>query len=376
MGGIKIKSRFENQLDAAKEINQLCEEMRIPLKNPELLEISNQQVQKKEKASQCNGFWWNKKKKKWQSQLRFSEGKLKYGVNFNDWRYAAKKWDELCEEMEISSQNSEISTMPTQKKQMKNLEQLFEEMRIFSRKIIPTQQSYQIKNLEQLFEEMIISSQNPEIYAMPTEPYQKRENTSQYKGVYWSKEREKWYVQLFLNAKRQYGGFFNDERDAAKRVNELCEKWGIPPQNPAISAMSTQQYQKREKTSQYHGVYWHAESGKWYANLSLKSGKKIYGGIFDDELDAAKKVNELCEGSKSPRKQNFSFVFLPPINSRYENHSHFTPEKNTVTFHYSTKINIVEINPKIIEGTNDVDASEIKKLMILVQTRMQKAHHF
>ena len=42
-------------------------------------------------------------------------------------------------------------------------------------------------------------------------------------------------------------------------------------------------------------MYWHAESGKWYAHLSLCSGKRKYGGIFDDELDAAKRVNLLCE---------------------------------------------------------------------------------
>jgi hypothetical protein len=43
-GKLTSTSYFKNELDAAKNINQLCQNMRIPLKNPELPEISNQQV--------------------------------------------------------------------------------------------------------------------------------------------------------------------------------------------------------------------------------------------------------------------------------------------------------------------------------------------
>ena len=42
--GKTSKSFFENELDAAREINQLCENMGIPSKNFELLEIPNKQV--------------------------------------------------------------------------------------------------------------------------------------------------------------------------------------------------------------------------------------------------------------------------------------------------------------------------------------------
>ena len=38
------KSYFENELDAVKRINQLCKNIGIPSKNPELPEIPNQQV--------------------------------------------------------------------------------------------------------------------------------------------------------------------------------------------------------------------------------------------------------------------------------------------------------------------------------------------
>ena len=53
--------------------------------------------------------------------------------------------------------------------------------------------------------------------------------------------------------------------------------------------------EKNEKTSQYKGVYWNHQSGKWIAYLSLKGEKLKYGGTFENELDAAKRVNQLCE---------------------------------------------------------------------------------
>ena len=35
--------------------------------------------------------------------------------------------------------------------------------------------------------------------------------------------------------------------------------------------------------------------GKWIALINLKGGKLKYGGSFTDELDAANRVNQLCQ---------------------------------------------------------------------------------
>ena len=53
--------------------------------------------------------------------------------------------------------------------------------------------------------------------------------------------------------------------------------------------------QKGSKISQYNGVHWHKNNKKWYAQIVLPGAKKKYGGGFKDELDAAKRVNQLCE---------------------------------------------------------------------------------
>ena len=58
--------------------------------------------------------------------------------------------------------------------------------------------------------------------------------------------------------------------------------------------------EKKEKASQYKGVYWHTQNAKWCARLNLKGQQPKYGGTFYDELDAAKSVNHLCEAMDIP----------------------------------------------------------------------------
>ena len=71
---------------------------------------------------------------------------------------------------------------------------------------------------------------------------EKKEKTSQYKGVNWYKHRKKWCARLHIKGEEpKYGGTFTDEVDAAKRVNQLCEEFGIPLKNPSIVEMPTQE---------------------------------------------------------------------------------------------------------------------------------------
>ena len=84
---------------------------------------------------------------------------------------------------------------------------------------------------------------------------EKKEKTSQYKGVYWHKQIRRWYVLIHLKGKkRKYGGCFSDELDAAKRVNQLCEELEIPLQNPTISTIPNQQYQVTKNSILSHDI--------------------------------------------------------------------------------------------------------------------------
>ena len=100
---------------------------------------------------------------------------------------------------------------------------------------------------------------------------EKNENISQYKGVYWHKQLRKWYVLIYQKGQKQkYGGCFNDELDAAKKVNQFCEEFGITPHNPTIIAIPNQQY---EVTKKCFFVSWHCEIIRTTKNLLFQSFK-------------------------------------------------------------------------------------------------------
>jgi len=74
---------------------------------------------------------------------------------------------------------------------------------------------------------------------------------SQYKGVCWNPEREKWYVDIeFKGKKASWSGLFKDELDAAKRVNQICENLKIPHLNPGIGSNLNENHQNI--SSLYH----------------------------------------------------------------------------------------------------------------------------
>jgi len=161
------------------------------------------------------------------------------------------------------------------------------------------------KRVNQLCEEMGIPHKNPGISAIPNQQRQTKEKTSQYNGVSWSTKIGKWHAKVYLQgAKNKFGGYFDNELDAAKRLNQICEQMGIPYKNYGIGAIPNEQWQPKQKTSQYIGVYWYKQRHKWCVELHWPGSKKNFGGYFNDELDAARKVNQLCEKFGIPHKNH------------------------------------------------------------------------
>ena len=54
-------------------------------------------------------------------------------------------------------------------------------------------------------------------------------------------------------------------------------------------------------TSKYIGVTWHTAAKKWRACVCIKK-KKLEGGKYKNELDAAKRVNQMCDELGIERK--------------------------------------------------------------------------
>jgi len=297
-------------------VNTFCEKIGIVSQNPQISEIPNRQ--KRETISQYKGVTWHKQSGKWYVQLRIEGKKQKYGGMFNDELDAAKRVNQLCEKFGIPQQNPTISAIPEQNYQEREKTSQYKgvywhkQHRKWYARLLAKGEKYggvfkneldAAKRVNQLCEEFGIPQRNPTINAIPYEQNQKKEKTSQYKGVYWHKQSRKWCVRLSpKGATAHFGGCFKDELDAGKRVNQICEELRIPLQNPEISAMPNQQHQKREKTSQYKGVHWNKQIKKWCAQLILKGEKQKFGGSFNDELDAAKKVNQLCEEFSIPQQ--------------------------------------------------------------------------
>merc|ERR1712034_205128 len=358
--------------DAAVRVNQLCEELKIPLQNPEISAISNQQNQKKEKTSQYKGVYWHRKNRKWYVLIYSKRQKQKYGGMYKHELDAAKRVNQLCEELKIPLQNLGISAISNQQYQKKETTSQYKGVYWHKQSgkwyvlIYPNEKNRKYGGMfkdeldaairvNQLCEKLGIALQNPGVSAISTQQYQKEKVTSEYKGVYWHKQTGKWHVHLRLKGREpKYGGSFTNELDAAKKVNQLCEIWGIPLQNPEINAIPNEQYEKKEKTSQYKGVSWNRQLGKWDVRIRPKGQTPKYGGYFEHELDAAKKVNQLCEELGIPLQN-------PEINA-VQNQQY--QEECKISLDYHAIQEEFTYLSKILDKKNDPAALNIKNILI------------
>jgi len=324
INGQRRKFYFDNEFDATKKLNDFSYKMEIPSQNLQIYELPNEKKDEKKSQSQYKGVHWHRQTGKWYALICPKGKKPKYGGSFTNELDAAERVHQLREKFGITSKNCAISTIPNEKyrKKAKKTSQYkgvywHRENRKWYAQIHQKGRKQKFggyfkdeldaaKRVNQLCEEFGILLQNPEISAIPKHQYQyqKKEKTSQFKGVSWHVQMGKWYVRIYRKGQKpKYEGFFEDELDAAKRGNQLCEELGIPLPNPEIGAKPKQPYEKKQKTSRYKGVYWRKKKGKWYTQLRLKGESKC-GGYFEDELDAGKRVNQLCEefgiASKNP----------------------------------------------------------------------------
>ena len=60
---------------------------------------------------------------------------------------------------------------------------------------------------------------------------------------------------------------------------------------------------KNNASSKYYGVSIHKKTGKYQAELRAY-GKRYYGGIFETEIQAAIKVNQIIDKNKLPNRKN------------------------------------------------------------------------
>merc|ERR1712034_257695 len=169
---------FDNEKQAAMQVNLLCDKYEIERKNPMIIKEPDTIQQVPNQTSKYIGVSWHKNNKKWEAKMMCNK-KLLNGGYFDDEEQAAMSVNLLCDKMGKERKNPMIAI---------------------------------------------------EMYEIQQVPNQ----TSKYNGVSWHKDKKKWQTQFTYNKKKCCGGYFDNEEQAAMEVNLLCDKNGMERKNPMI----------------------------------------------------------------------------------------------------------------------------------------------
>ena len=107
--------------------------------------------------------------------------------------------------------------------------------------------------------------------------------TSQYKGVFWDKNSNKWKSQITINSKIKHLGYFTSEEAAAEAYQNALKMY----HEGDLSFMKPKEY-----SSKYKGVCWHKD--KWKAQIRI-NGKNKNLGLFTSEEQAYESYQKALE---------------------------------------------------------------------------------
>jgi hypothetical protein len=122
----------------------------------------------------------------------------------------------------------------------------------------------------------------------------KKNSTSKYKGVFYSKGIKKFMSVIGFDNKSIHLGVFLYEINAALAYNKAAIKlYGKFAYLNDLSNIKEfpKEPNKKIKTSKYRGVYY-SKSRKKYVSVTNKKNKKFHLGCFKNEIDAAHAYNK------------------------------------------------------------------------------------
>ena len=105
----------------------------------------------------------------------------------------------------------------------------------------------------------------------------KKNGTSQYPGVCWKKDMNKWKAQITINGEYKYLGLFTSEEEAHGVYQKALK---IYHDGGDLSFMEPKEY-----SSKYKGVSWHKVTNKWISRITI-NGKRKFFGYFTTEEEA------------------------------------------------------------------------------------------
>jgi len=109
--------------------------------------------------------------------------------------------------------------------------------------------------------------------------------TSEYVGVSWAKNANKWISQIYINGKQKQLGYFTDEMEAYDAYEAALIKWESKSIEPKPKRIS----------SKLKGVKWRSHVKKWMASITI-NGTYEFLGYFTNELEAAKAYQKALSG--------------------------------------------------------------------------------
>lgn len=127
--------------------------------------------------------------------------------------------------------------------------------------------------------------------------FSEKQNTSEFKGVYWAKDKSMWCARINYENKCIQGGYFKCKIDAAHRYNELAlQYYG---EFAYLNTFTKKQLDSRLNEpkwgaglkrckSGYKGVY--EMSGRFIAHIRV-NGKKVHIGCYVTNEEAARAYN-------------------------------------------------------------------------------------
>ena len=245
----------------------------------------NSSKDKKNGTSQYSGVTWHKATNKWRSQIRIGDKRKQLGLFISE----EEAHEVYQNALKIYHDGGDLSFMETR---------------------IPTSQYSGVtwdKNTNKWKSYITINGKKKHLGSFTSEEeaaeaYQNalkiyndggdlsfmetRIPTSQYKGVSWHKATNKWVSYIKINGKRKQLGLFTSEEEAHEAYQKALK---IYHEGGDLSFMET-----KIPTSQYKGVSWKKNRNKWQSQIKI-NGKSKHLGYFTSEEDAAESYQKALE---------------------------------------------------------------------------------
>ena len=119
--------------------------------------------------------------------------------------------------------------------------------------------------------------------------------SSQYRGVNWHAPTRNWLAQIKIDRVKEHIGYFKIEYDAARAYDARAREELGASAVTNFNELGVRNEGVGTQTSNFKGVEWHKSTGKWRARIAPPGGKSTHIGLFDSEVAAARKYDDVSE---------------------------------------------------------------------------------